>query len=180
MKQAMMVAVATVAGLLCLVGWADNRAAAPGPAERVVFARSGYSIAVLDEPGQETYQSLFMFLPPSDDFAPSVNVQVQKFDGTLAEYIKLSKDQLDQMGMKLLAEPEVGKSSAVFEYAGAHEADGPQVRHYGKVVLANGKAYLATGTALQGQWKAVAEKLKGCVDSLTAMPAALPTTRPGQ
>ena len=52
---------------------------------RLDFPSAGFAIAVLEaEPGDVGYIALTMSLPPTDGFAPNVNVQIQPFEGSLA------------------------------------------------------------------------------------------------
>jgi hypothetical protein len=139
---------------------------------RLHFAASGFSIAPLEAPkGQLTQQVLLMFLPTSGDFTPNVNVQIQPYEGSLDDYIKLSLKQFES----------ATDSGAVFEYHG--EIQNRRLHWYAKAQKSQGRVYLVTATALEENWVEVAPNLKNCVDSFTCdsigtAPATKPAARP--
>ena len=94
-----MKAVATFIALLCL---AANSALAGDKAETLTFKQAGFSIAPLDEPQKGPSQTLIMFLPASDGFAPNVNVQIQPYSGSIDAYADLSKTQFKQVRVRRL------------------------------------------------------------------------------
>lgn len=131
------------------------------PSTRARFAASGFSIDTLDAPaGAQPYQVLIMLLPASDGFAPNVNVQSQPFEGTVAEYVELSKREVAAAGLRLVAE-EIRGNTIRMEYAG--DIQERPMRFVVKGVVLKGRALLATGTALESQWKDVEAKLRACV-----------------
>jgi hypothetical protein len=105
-----------------------------------------------------------MMLPISGGFAPNVNVQIQPFEGTISDYVSLSKQQFAQAKLKLLKEETRDKVTAFLEYSG--EMQGQALHWYAKAVSNAGRVYLVTATATEDQWNSVAAKLKACVDSL--------------
>jgi hypothetical protein len=155
-----MKAVATFIALLCL---AANSALAGDKAETLTFKQAGFSIAPLDEPQKGPSQTLIMFLPASDGFAPNVNVQIQPYSGSIDAYADLSKTQFKQVGFKLLSENKSGKAEITFEYSGTLQ--GRNFHWYARAIQNGGIIYLVTATATEEQWSKVADKLKVCVNS---------------
>jgi len=154
-NQTVLLAVFAFTTLPCL--------AADEVAELLHFKASGFSIAPLEEAAESaTYLVLTMTLPASDGFAPNVNVQVQAFDGTLDEYVDLSKRQFTAQKIQIVSEKRAAESHT-FELAG--EIQGQKLHFYSKAEMGRGKVYLTTGTSKESQWKAVGEKLRKCVDS---------------
>ena len=149
---------------------------------RIHFASSGFSIAPLEAPkGQLTQQVLMMFLPTTGDFTPNVNVQIQPYDGSLDDYIKLSVKQFESANLKMVQQGRTKDSGAVFEYLG--EIQNRRLHWYAKAQKSQGRVYLVTATALEEHWSEVAPNLKNCVDSFscdgsTSTPASKPATRP--
>lgn len=132
---------------------------------RLHFPASGFSIAPLDSPlAQTPQQVIVMMLPPADGFGGNVNVQIQPYAGTLADYVTLSQEQFKAGKLTVLDQRTLGKSVAAFEYMG--KLQGRSLHWYARVELFNGNIYLATATSLETQWTKEAAQLKACVDSL--------------
>ncbi|MEI7730657.1 MAG: hypothetical protein WCO56_13870 [Verrucomicrobiota bacterium] len=134
---------------------------------KCTFSNQGYSIAPLDEApaGDTTYHCLTMFMPVSDGFAPNVVVQLQRYTGTIAEYVALSKLSLAAQGMTITKESAT-ETTVVFEYKGTFK--GRPLHWYAKAVKNGAKVVLATAAATEGQWKTASEKLLKCVNSAEA------------
>jgi hypothetical protein len=131
---------------------------------RLHFPVSGFSVAPLEVPaGESTQQSLMMFLPATDGFAPNVNVQIQPYPGTIDDYVALTLKQLKSMEIKVLEQKKPTKSVAIFEYQG--ELQGRSLHWYARAEKSADHVYLITATATPSQWKQVADRLKPCVDS---------------
>ena len=129
------------------------------------FPVGGFSIQALEErPGDTTRQALVMTLPATGDFAANVNVQIQPFDGSLDEYVALSEEQFQAMGLHSIAQQRLDANTAVFEYTG--ELAGRRLHWYSRAERAPGRIYLATATATEQQWTTAGARLKACVDSL--------------
>lgn len=138
---------------------------------RLHFATSGFSIAPLEAPkGQLTQQVLMMFLPTAGDFTPNVNVQVQPYDGSLEDYIKLSLKQFESAKLRMVQQGRTRDSGVLFEYQG--EIQNRRVHWYAKAQKSQGKVYLVTATALEEHWAEVGPNLKNCVDSFACDGAA--------
>src|SRR5437016_8997831 len=98
---------------------------------RLKFPAAGFSIAPLDSPpGNATYQALLMCLPPTENFAGNVNVQIQPYNGTLDEYMTLTSSQFKSAGLKVVEQKRLAKSVAAFEYYG--EMQGKSLHWYAR------------------------------------------------
>ena len=138
------------------------------PGDTLVFAEHGFSIHPLKgKSASATQQVLTMTMPASAGFAPNVNVQVQPFDGTLDDYMKISREQFKAMGITMVQEKREGKS-IILEYKG--QMQGMPLHWYARAVQAQGKIFLTTGTAAESQWASVAAQIKECVGSFKALP----------
>lgn len=134
-----------------------------GEEPRLHFPLYGFSIAPLEGVSDaEVQTAVHLFLPPSEEFAPNVNVQLQAYPGTLQEYAEISRAQFKQFKLKLLAE-QTTETTLTWEYSGS--MGGPQLRFYAKAERVEGKVYLVTGTSRVSQWNAAGDKIKACVDS---------------
>lgn len=132
--------------------------------DKLHFKTLGYSIEPLeDQTNSTTYQSLMMFLPITNSFAPNVNVQIQPYDGTMKEYCELSFSQFKNYGFTLVSDTLITENTSVFEYTGTMQEN--EFHWYGKAVSKGSKVYLVTATALNSQWPDVSAKLISCVDS---------------
>ena len=133
---------------------------------RLHFATSGFSIAPLEAPrGQVTQQVLVMFMPTAGDLTANVNVQIQPYDGSLDDYLKLSLKQFESANLRMVQQSRTKDSGAVFEYQG--EIQNRRLHWYAKAQKSNGRVYLVTATALEEHWAEVAPSLKNCVDSFS-------------
>lgn len=137
----------------------------PGFASTLNYEKSGFTIDALEgEVGNEPYQVIVMFLPPTADyFTPNVNVQIQPYPGTIADYIALTKQQIEDAGWELLNQPTPKKNVVILEFAGAPQGFG--LHWYAKAVKDGDRVYLVTATASEDFWADVAEQLKSTVES---------------
>ena len=132
---------------------------------RLDFPATGFSIAPLEvTPGDVGYTALSMSLPATDGFAPNVNVQIQQFDGSLDDYIALSRQQFDAYEMEILREDRDGVT-VTWEFTWTMQ--GQELHGYSRAHHAEGKVFLVTGTAAASQWESVSRRLKSSVDSFT-------------
>lgn len=132
-------------------------------AETINFKETGFSINALDQaPSAAGGTPLQMFLPPSNGFSANVNVQIQPYPGSMAEYIELSKSQLKQMGLQII-DMSISGDEAIFEYNG--NMNGMHLHFYAKAVKKGSLFYLATATDLATQWHVNKGKLKNAVAS---------------
>lgn len=85
----------------------------------LVFDKAGVEIDALDSsPGAAGLQALIMMLTAEDGVAANVNVQIQPYDGSLAEYKKLSDSQFSQIAFKV-STSIIEKNILKFEYTGS-------------------------------------------------------------
>jgi hypothetical protein len=140
-------------------------AVAADSTNRLHFPAAGFSVAALDAaPGEATCQTLMMFLPVKDGFAPNVNVQIQQpYEGTIEDYTKLTLGQFKEAKLKVLDRKPLGKSAALFEYTG--EMQGHPLHWYARAVKSGNKIYLITATDTAANWQKDADQLRACVDS---------------
>lgn len=103
-----------------------------------------------------------MCLPASDGFAPNVNVQIQPYADSIANYISLSKAQFEQLKFKIISE---GKKEGgwTVEYTGS--SSGNELHFYSRAVSDGKHVFLITAASKVGQWDTVSPTLKKCVDS---------------
>ena len=48
-------------------------------------------------------KTLIMFLPESNGFQPNINVLIQPYNGTIIDYIAMSKEQFKQMSCSVVS-----------------------------------------------------------------------------
>jgi hypothetical protein len=125
----------------------------------------GFAIEVLDAcPSTTTSTIAFItFLPSDDGFAPNINVNIQPYDGTMASYIAMSKEQFKQMNWTIISERKNGDNEWTVEYSG--QMQGSNLHYYARAVSNSGKVFLVTATAKASQWIAVSDVLRKHVDS---------------
>lgn len=130
---------------------------------RLEFKTHGFSIEAVEETSELPMQVIAMTLPPTDGFAPNVNVQVQPYPGSIEDYVALSTAQFKQVNFTAIKTESKG-NRAVLEYTGV--AQGQQLHFYSVVQKRGKKMILVTATANQAQWPKVSKKLLRCADSL--------------
>lgn len=133
-------------------------------ADKIDYKAYGFSIDQLPSNTDFSGQALMMFSTAADGFAPNVNVMVQKYPGTIQDYIKLSKTQMTDAKMKMVSEPTIDKSAATLEYEGVMQ--GKSLHFFAKAISKNGKIYLATATLPSDQWAKNSKSFKDNVNSL--------------
>ena len=149
--------------LLILFGISASLCTAGDSKDRLMFKANGFSIAPLEGVSKDVpYQTIIMFLPPTESFSPNVNVQIQPYNGTVKQYAELSRTQFKTAGFKVLTQKLTAKA-LLLEYSGT--VQGRELHWYAEATLSKGKVYLVTATATESQWKAVGSKLKACVNS---------------
>ena len=149
--------------ITCVSALALSLSMALADPARLEFKTHGFSIEALEEPSDATVQALVMTLPATDGFAANVNVQVQPYAGTLAEYMALSKTQLEQVKFKEI-KTDTNDDRCVMEYTGTTQ--GRALHFYSVAKKRGNKIILATATATQAQWPKVSQKLLRCANSL--------------
>ncbi len=132
--------------------------------QKLVFPLHGFSISPLEETSATAnYVVLFMNMPPTDNFSPNINVMVQQYAGSLADFKTLSESQFIEQKWVLIKSEVRDKNVLVLEYAGKY--NGIDMHWYSRVMKRGGQAYLVTGTAREIQWKQVSARLTATVDS---------------
>ncbi len=155
MKRPLLLCVSLV--LLAYAAAADDRG-------RIYFPKNGFSIQLLEGKATDRLSTVVtMLLPPSGNFAANVNVQVQPYHGTLADYADLSLDQFREAGLQVIRSERTGEGAAIFEYTGTW--GGYDLHWYSTAVKAGNAVYLATATALSSEWETLSKQLIECVSS---------------
>ncbi len=126
----------------------------------LTFNSLGFSISPLEGTTKDNYVVLVLLLPATEAFAPNVNVMLQPYKGTIAEYYKISLMQYDQQGTKILSYKVIDSKILIIETV---DKDGLQ--YYARAEILKGKVYLVTATATQNQWKTYGDQLRVCVNS---------------
>lgn len=144
--------------LIAISGFAQDKT------PRLDFPLNGFSILPLEGSADSVaYQVLSLYLPASEGFSPNVSVQVQPHDGTMEEYLEISKDQFKALQWTLLADSTLSPTVITFEYTGS--VRGVVLHFYAKAESREGKVYLTTGAATEGQWPKLSPRIKKCVNS---------------
>jgi hypothetical protein len=157
--------IAALVALCCVLGAKSTTRPTKQPTTRPMpnllhFSDFGFSMTPL-----QGMQEMSMNLPPTDEsFTPKVSLIDQPYDGTMEQYVLLSKGRFDKAGYKTISANASGKNEASFEYLGS--LGGPELHWYAKAVRKPGHIYLATGAATITQWDSVSDRLRSCVESL--------------
>ena len=131
----------------------------------LVFADYGFEITPLDgKPGSESQNVFQTFLPPHDGFSSNVNVQLQVWDKTIAEYIALTRKQFSEGGFTEISFDQRGDDECILEYRGS--IGEWLLRFYARAVFRDGYVYLCTGTTQSQDWKRDGEVIRNCVESM--------------
>ena len=111
----------------------------------------------------QTHQIAMFLLPPTDGFAPNVNIQLQVWGKSLKAYKSLSENQLKGMSFQVIRS-SLKADQVIFEYTGMSQ--GKKLHWYSKAVAKGKNIYLITATALHSQWASTGKDLIESVDSL--------------
>jgi len=135
-----------------------------GSPERVHFKPAGLSIQLLEQhSGNAPRTVVTMAMVSSHRYVPNVQVQIQPFTETLADYIALSKLQMKMGKRTILGTKRIGKTGFILESSGL--VGNLNVHLYQRAELRGRVAYLVTAGATELEWPHVAAKLKECVHS---------------
>ena len=157
------------AGLVTFGAALVASAYAAGAARALRFSDYGFSINPLVGHAEDTnHQVVTLMLPTVDTFAANVGVQLQPYNGTMENYVKVSEDQFIQVGAKVIRKKVVSPGEGLFEVTGLFQ--GREMHWYARAKLAKGKVFLATATGSESQWAAQSAMLQACVDSLSLLP----------
>jgi hypothetical protein len=149
----------TIVVLLSILAIASSKGAS------VDLPKYGFTMDALDTtaPSDTPTQALMSFLPPQDGFSPNVNVVIQPYQGTIKDFISLSKGQFEQMKWAIISEKTISDNEWICEYSGSMQQ--ASLHWYARAILKSGKIYLITATGRESSWKSVADPLKKSVDS---------------
>jgi hypothetical protein len=155
-------AVLTAVFLVCAVGCS-------APSEKLVFNGMGFAISPPDNwvKGEEGMM-LYFYLNPSDPRgSPRVTVVAKKYSGSIGDYLAATKRQFGFQEATILAQ-RLRDNSCDIEFFNA------KVRYheYYRAVLKDGILCIAIGEASEDRWRLDGAKVRACVDSLEAGPAA--------
>lgn len=137
-------------------------------AGELVFSQYGFSINSLEaQMGSksvetEVTQAVIMYLPLKRGFTGNVNVQIQPYAGSLAQYLELSESQFKQFDLTILRSG-VEKKRVFFEYQGL--LSGQELHWYSVAEKKGDLIYLVTATDLQANWLESKEKLISVANS---------------
>ena len=133
-------------------------------ADTIVLPKYGFQIDPLDAPPSNApAQALMTFLPPKNNFAANVNVQIQPYSEGIKHYITLSEGQFKQAGLQVISEKQNADNEWVCEYSG--DLQGRVLHFYSRAIFRGNKIYLITATDLNQDWNEDSMALKKCVDS---------------
>jgi hypothetical protein len=132
---------------------------------KLAFPTYGFSINPLETADFKSQAMvLAMYLPPVAGSSPNVNVLIQPYPGSMADYIALSKSQFGASGVKVLSEKQPSPNEWEVEYTATLQN---QVLHFfARAISVGGRVYLGTGTAPETMWPKVGDQIKSCVASL--------------
>ena len=132
-------------------------------ASLILFKEIGFQIQPLEAISDTTSsQPLIMMLPPSNGFAPNVNIMIQPYKAKIEQYKEITERQLQQAKFKSLTS-KIDNGVYVFEYLG--KMSGGSVHVYSKAHQKDGHVYLITATDIESQWNDNKDKLLKAVDS---------------
>jgi hypothetical protein len=115
---------------------------------------------------ESSSQTAMFFAPARNGFACNLGVMVQTVKMTLDEYIKLSRGQFEQGGLKVSAETKLkvsGRDAVFWEYEGS--AQGRKLKFMAQAVVDGDRIFLITGTAPRDDYEAASKEFKASVDS---------------
>jgi hypothetical protein len=148
----------TLAAMTCLYFSSANA----GP---LVFPESGFSINSLES--QQNVQGstpLQMLLPPTNGFSANVNVQLQPYAGSIAEYKTVTEQQFSAIGLTLVSIEEGKNSESLsIEYKGLLQ--GQSLHWCAKAFKKGNIMYVVTATDTEASWEKHKEQLIANVQS---------------
>jgi hypothetical protein len=133
--------------------------------EPLRFSAEGFSIKAL--PSGESNASgqravCAFFLPPSAGFAPNINILIQP-PVPIEDFAKLSKQQFDMFGFKVIKDAMVPPNEWNVEYEG--NTQGRSCHFFARAVRTDKKVFLITATTTADQWDKTSPQLIECVKS---------------
>lgn len=129
----------------------------------IVYHNEGFQINTLEaSPAANGHQILMMFLPVDEGYTPNVNVMTQNYDGTLADYKKLTESQFKQMNLRTIIN-KIEDDTYTIEYAGILQNQ--DLHFYAIAYKKDHLVYLATGTTARAKWKKYKDQIISVVES---------------
>jgi hypothetical protein len=126
----------------------------------------GWRLADLDAlVAKEPRNFLVVEFDRSDGFTPNINIQIQKYPGTMKEYVEESHRGFDTLFDKkwsAVSEDQKGEKDYHIEIVGTK---GREFHFYQRAVKQGEKTYLITASALQSQWATLGDKMRRYVDA---------------
>jgi hypothetical protein len=133
--------------------------------EPLRFNAEGFSIKALpsgDSNANGQRAVCAFFLPPSGGFAPNINILIQP-PIPIEEFAKLSKQQFDMFGFKVIKDAVVLPNEWSVEYEG--NTQGRPCHFFARAVRTEKKVFLITATTAADQWDKTSPQLIECVKS---------------
>jgi hypothetical protein len=133
--------------------------------EPLRFSAEGFSIKALpsgDSNASAQRAVCAFFLPASAGFAPNINILVQP-PLPIEDFAKLSKQQFDMFGFKVIKDAVVPPNEWNVEYEGTTQ--GRPCHFFARAVRTDKKVFLVTATTTADQWTSVSPQLIECVKS---------------
>jgi hypothetical protein len=158
--------------VICVAALASFAICSQSGAATIELPLYGFQIDALDAAPDASNPTTVIqtFLPPTEGFAPNINVQIQPYAGTIKDYAALAKSQFEQMKWKVISDQESGDNEWNIEYAGTFQ--GSDLHFYARAVLTNEKVYLITAVAKESQWAKLGDTLREHVESFKTTPAS--------
>jgi hypothetical protein len=133
--------------------------------EPLRFSAEGFSIKALpsgdaNASGQRAVCAFF--LPASGGFAPNINILIQPA-APVEAFAKLSKQQFDMFGFKVVKDAVVPPNEWNVEYEGTTQ--GKPCHFFARAVCTDKKVFLITATTAADQWDKTSPQLIECVKS---------------
>ncbi|MBN1555888.1 MAG: hypothetical protein JXA11_14185 [Phycisphaerae bacterium] len=138
--------------------------------ERDLLVSREYGISISPPVAKEItsypYTMAVFFLPYSDGFSATVNVQKQVFAKSLEEYDQISRKQFRQFNATVLQHKGEEKE-ILYEWKALMEDR--NMHYYSRVVKQGNFIYLITATGLESRWNQQKAELMKSVDSFQVM-----------
>ena len=133
--------------------------------EPLRFSAEGFSIKALpsgDSSASAQRAVCAFFLPVSGGFAPNINILIQP-PLPIEEFAKISKQQFDMFGFKVIKDAVVPPNEWDVEYQGSTQ--GRPCHFFARAVRTDKKVFLITATTTADQWDKTSPQLIECVKS---------------
>jgi hypothetical protein len=164
---------------LCITAWALAKSAKPAPGAPApgtattpgIYTSTTYCFSMeppqFDALPQNKGQQVALFSgPPSDSFAPSVNVLVTQGHVSFDAIVKASVTGYEQAGFKIISQKptKIGEHSAqLIEFTG--NVNGKEVHDMALLAVSQDRFVVVTCTAAASQFEAVKDRYLACLES---------------